>query len=323
MGVPLRNLNMFNELCGRGNLRNIVLVTTMWDEVSEDVGLWREKELQSDFWQWMTRLGSTTHRFLLTEESARNIIGTISGSLPDERRLPQIQREVVDENKPLHGTPEGKSVPRSLPDDFSYFKVIPGHRREVSKGSEDSQDPLPLPPGRHHIPRLPSSCSISSHASDSSTTILPPSEIAIDEDGVIPCDTLYVNSHIDPSHQVACCSSRPQAADGNPTIFLSVSDVSNAKTGLCTPSLVVNETSLPRNETQSRLFGVSSSVKPSSLSPNSLHQHVASLDIPTNFRQNDTANEQPGLASPMGEIAIDENDIIIAFVSISICRFQP
>jgi len=190
MGMPLRNLNMFNQLCGRGNFKNIVLVTTMWDGVSKEVGLWREKELQNDIWQWMTRLGSTTHRFLLTEESARDIISTISMSLPDERRLPQIQREVVDESKALHETLRGKSVLRSLPDDFLCFKGVPGHCSVdlVLKGSEDGQDPLPLPPGRHHIPRLPSSSSISSHASHSSTEILAvvsPSKIAIDENDII------------------------------------------------------------------------------------------------------------------------------------------
>ena len=195
MGMPLRNLNMFNELCGRGNFENIVLVTTMWDEVSEDVGLWREKELQNNIWQWMARLGSTTHRFLLTEESARDIISTISVPLPDERRLPQIQREVVDESKALHETQRGKAVLRSLPDDFLCFKGVPGHCSVdlVLKGSEDGQDPLPLPPGRHHIPRLPSSSSFSSHVSDSFTEMLhsvtlgvvSPSKIAIDENDII------------------------------------------------------------------------------------------------------------------------------------------
>jgi len=199
MGMPLRNLNMFNQLCGMGNFENIVLVTTMWDKVSEDVGLWHEKELQNNIWQWMARLGSTTHRFLLTEESARDIISTISVSLPDERHLPQI----LDESKPLHETLTGKSILHSLPDDFSCFKGISGHRGvEGPKGSEDGQDPLPLPPGRHHVPRLPSSSSISSHASHSSTEILhtvtlgvvSPRKIAIDEnDIIIACDTvLYV-----------------------------------------------------------------------------------------------------------------------------------
>lgn len=57
--------------------------------------------------------------------------------------------------------------------------------------------------------------------------------------------------------------------------------------------------------------------------PDSLHQSVCSVDISTNCRENDRAHDQPGVMSPMGEIAIDENDIIIAFVSVSICRFRP
>ena len=114
-----------------------------------------------------------------------------------------------------------------------------------------------------------------------------------------------------------------QAVSGNPSTFLSFSDASNAEARLRTPSPVVHETPLPRNVDQSWPFDSSTSAEPSSLlSPNSLHQYVASLDIPTSFRQNDTANEQPELASPMGEIAIDENDIIIACVGISSCKSQ-
>ena len=103
-----------------------------------------------------------------------------------------------------------------------------------------------------------------------------------------------------------------QAVSGNSSTFLSFSDASAAR--LRTPSPVVHETPLPRNVDQSWPFDFSASAEPSSL----LHQYVAPLDI---FRQNVMANEQP-LASPMGDIAIDENDIIIACVGISVCKIQ-
>jgi len=59
-----------------------------------------------------------------------------------------------------------------------------------------------------------------------------------------------------------------------------------------------------------------------SRSPDSLHQSISSVNASTNSGENDTAHDQLGVVSPVGEIAIDENDIIIAFVSISICIFQ-
>ncbi|KIO01012.1 hypothetical protein M404DRAFT_40787, partial [Pisolithus tinctorius Marx 270] len=76
-GTPLRNYNMFMELCGKENFKNIVLVTTMWDEVTEEVGSARENELQSGFWQAMINLGSTIHRFDGTMESAWKIISCL------------------------------------------------------------------------------------------------------------------------------------------------------------------------------------------------------------------------------------------------------
>ena len=84
--TSLRILNVFQELCGRDNFQNIVLVTTMWDEVRGDEGQLREAELKHDFWHLRIRGGSITHRFDFTEESAWNIINTISVLPPDERR---------------------------------------------------------------------------------------------------------------------------------------------------------------------------------------------------------------------------------------------
>jgi len=113
-GTPLRNLNMFKEVCGRDNFKNVAFVTTMWDEVFEGVSLQREQKLKEDFWKAKIRLGSTTHRFHLAEESAWETINTLSVSLPGERRPLRIQREMVDEDKPLHKTSAGKAVLRSI-----------------------------------------------------------------------------------------------------------------------------------------------------------------------------------------------------------------
>ncbi|KAI6158373.1 P-loop containing nucleoside triphosphate hydrolase protein, partial [Pisolithus thermaeus] len=121
-GTPLRNYNMFKELCGKDNFKNVILVTTMWDEVTEEVGSAREEELRADFWRAMIALGSTTHRFERTTESAWKIINSLSVQPLASRRPLQIQSEMVDENLPLHRTAAGRTVLNSLNDLMSSFK---------------------------------------------------------------------------------------------------------------------------------------------------------------------------------------------------------
>lgn len=63
-GSAKKNLFMFKKLCGPDALSNVILATTMWEQVTEDVGVAREKELMStpDFWGWMVGKGSQVYR---------------------------------------------------------------------------------------------------------------------------------------------------------------------------------------------------------------------------------------------------------------------
>ena len=62
-GTPLKNLRTFHDLSKEYGFRNVVITTTMWDEVDEDLGGAREGELKSKYWEPI--LGySTTKRFL-------------------------------------------------------------------------------------------------------------------------------------------------------------------------------------------------------------------------------------------------------------------
>ncbi|GLB39664.1 putative 50S ribosome-binding GTPase [Lyophyllum shimeji] len=47
-GTPLRNLTMFEALCGQE--ASVVLTTTLWDEVHPQIGEARERELREEFW---------------------------------------------------------------------------------------------------------------------------------------------------------------------------------------------------------------------------------------------------------------------------------
>ncbi|EMD41350.1 hypothetical protein CERSUDRAFT_78997 [Gelatoporia subvermispora B] len=76
-GVSRRNLRMFQKLCGSKSLRNVVIVTTMWDTVSEELGAQRERELMTDTFKALLDEGAEMKRFNNGITSAREIISYI------------------------------------------------------------------------------------------------------------------------------------------------------------------------------------------------------------------------------------------------------
>ena len=98
MGTTSRNnLVALRNLCGDESLKNVILVTTMWDELEdESIGSKMEVEL-STFWKDMMRPGSRTCRFQGTRESAWEIIECLDLEGCHQTRTPlRIQREMVD-----------------------------------------------------------------------------------------------------------------------------------------------------------------------------------------------------------------------------------
>ena len=73
-GTPLKNLSMFEELCGKNSLQKVILTTTMWDDVHQETGEAREEELRLKYWRPMLQRHSTTNRFSRTRESAFTVI---------------------------------------------------------------------------------------------------------------------------------------------------------------------------------------------------------------------------------------------------------
>ncbi|KAF9450875.1 hypothetical protein P691DRAFT_843395 [Macrolepiota fuliginosa MF-IS2] len=110
----LRNQEMFQNLCGSSALSNVMLVTTHWDQLeTTDQGIKNEEELRSNYWQPLLDGGSQMLRFEHTCSSAWNIIS----SLPMTRKPLEIQREMVDEKKPLSETLAARSM-------FSWFHRV-------------------------------------------------------------------------------------------------------------------------------------------------------------------------------------------------------
>ncbi|KZP32013.1 hypothetical protein FIBSPDRAFT_944598 [Athelia psychrophila] len=104
-GSALRNTDMFQMLCGDSGLPNIVLVTTMWDQVTKEAGEMREKELRDTFWQPMIDKHSRTARFRHTTESAWEVLSQFT---KEHRPIKlKIQTQMVDEGIPLSKTAAG------------------------------------------------------------------------------------------------------------------------------------------------------------------------------------------------------------------------
>ncbi|KAF2000625.1 hypothetical protein P154DRAFT_199661 [Amniculicola lignicola CBS 123094] len=111
-GSAMRNLKMFRELCGDEPLKNVILVTSFWDQVQQATARMREEELRTtpEFWGRMIGRGSRINRFE-GRESALHIIM----SLVNRNPLPfLIQHEMVEERKELVQTAAGIAVNEEL-----------------------------------------------------------------------------------------------------------------------------------------------------------------------------------------------------------------
>jgi hypothetical protein len=136
-GTPLRNTQMFENLCGSGALQNVVLVTTMWGKVKEQAGAKREDELKTNFWQSMIASGSRLVRFGDTYESAWEILDQFTAS----PRAIQLQVEMVDERKPLAKTAAGRALFQFLSDLIEQFRDMITSFQERLRGRPRSSDP--------------------------------------------------------------------------------------------------------------------------------------------------------------------------------------
>ena len=108
VGAPqaLKNLRIFEGICGRDAFKNVVLTTTMWDDVDKETGATREAELKSIYWKSMIDRGSSTGRFKGTRDSAFHLIAPLRET---NNRIPlSIQKDLVDRDFKLSETVAGQ-----------------------------------------------------------------------------------------------------------------------------------------------------------------------------------------------------------------------
>lgn len=95
---------MFKSLCGAETYKNVVVLTTFWDRVSNEEGVKREKELRSRVFKDLVDGGSHFMRFNRTMDSANKVLRHILTLAP---RNVQIQKEICVDGKDLEETAAG------------------------------------------------------------------------------------------------------------------------------------------------------------------------------------------------------------------------
>jgi len=129
-GISTRNFKMFRQLCGDSSLRNVVIVTNMWGEVSKEIGEAREQELitQDIFFKPVLEKGALLERHENTPASAYKILRTIIDNHPLSL---QIQRELVDQKMDISQTAAGEELNKELKEQMEK------HRREMRMVQEE------------------------------------------------------------------------------------------------------------------------------------------------------------------------------------------
>ena len=124
---------MFRQLCGDSTLRNVVLVTNMWGEISQGVGEEREEELTTSFFKPVLDGGARLFRHHNTIQSAHDIIRSIMRNQPATL---QIQRELVDEGKGIIDTAAGEAINKEL------NQQIRRHQAELKAVKEEMEQAM-------------------------------------------------------------------------------------------------------------------------------------------------------------------------------------
>jgi len=110
-GISTRNFAMFTRLCGEKSLKNVVILTNMWSEVTYQEGEQRERELASSpkFFKPALDREARMLRHQSTVESAHDILRSMIDNDPMALR---IQEEIVDENLDMYHTGAGEELNR-------------------------------------------------------------------------------------------------------------------------------------------------------------------------------------------------------------------
>ena len=113
--TPLSHPGMFEGLCGRNNFQSVILTTTMWDRVDEELGEAREKVLKGRYWRHMLDHDSMMSRFVRTRESAFTVIDPLIDTA-NKRSSRLLQGELMDMRRNLSRSYPGQELSSKMED---------------------------------------------------------------------------------------------------------------------------------------------------------------------------------------------------------------
>lgn len=130
-GISRRNFQALRELCGDATLRNVIIVTNMWGEVTPEMGDKRENQLKTEekFFLPAIAAGASVYRHDNTKLSAEIILRHIVGNIP--LPLNRIQ-EIIDERRAPNQTTTGTVLDYELlVKEEMHRKAMEEMRREM------------------------------------------------------------------------------------------------------------------------------------------------------------------------------------------------
>lgn len=144
-GSAMKNLNMFQKLCGTQSSPNVVFVTNMWEKLQQqtggiDAGERREEELRTTnlFWGGMLSHGSRVMRHTGDRKSAQAILASILDA--QTKVTLDIQVEMIDQGLQLDQTAAGKYLKQDYADLMHKFKVEEEEMQQSKLAAIDDKD---------------------------------------------------------------------------------------------------------------------------------------------------------------------------------------
>ena len=129
---------MLCKLCGDAALKNVVIITNMWTEISPSIGEAREKDLSSEFFKPALDKGARMVQHHDTIESAHGIIRMIVANRPVPLR---IQWQLADKGKVIVDTAAGKVITQELNEQVGRHQTeLKKVREEMVEASKDGDE---------------------------------------------------------------------------------------------------------------------------------------------------------------------------------------
>ncbi|KAF2267003.1 hypothetical protein CC78DRAFT_594212 [Lojkania enalia] len=154
-GHALKNIKLFEELCGSEAMEIVTLLTTMWDVAGSVPGFTKadferhEEQLISQYWGEMIQKEATVRRSLNTRESVLSVLDHIldirmrrEDEESTERPALKIQKEMAVPGMALANTSAGKIVASDFESELREKRIKQAYLQErltISIGSDEKR----------------------------------------------------------------------------------------------------------------------------------------------------------------------------------------